>query len=318
MAHVRIEVYSDRYKREVGELIVSIQHDEFGVPITLDDQPDLKTIPTFYQRGNGNFWIAFYNDQVIGTIALIDIGNSQVALRKMFVIKSFRGSPYYTGQELLDTAIAWMKQHQVTRVFLGTIDLFEAAQKFYVKNGFTQVAEHALPKTFPRMGLDTTFFTREIQPSSQNGVSIFDYTNEFQPWFEKLNRDWIEKFFWMEPVDFQVLQNPDEHIVKKGGAIIMASYHKEVAGTVALKFVTDGVYEFTKMAVDEKFQGKKIGQALAHAAISKARLFGGKKIILYSNTKLTPAISLYRKIGFKEVPVDGPYKRSDIKMELIL
>jgi ribosomal protein S18 acetylase RimI-like enzyme len=106
--------------------------------------------------------------------------------------------------------------------------------------------------------------------------------------------------------------------VKKGGAILMASLQNEIAGTVALKFVEPGVYEFTKMAVDEKFRSKKVGQALSDAAIDKARKLGARKIILYSNTKLGPAIALYRKIGFKEIPLDGPYKRSDIKMELIL
>ena len=30
------------------------------------------------------------------------------------------------------------------------------------------------------------------------------------------------------------------------------------------------------------------------------------------------AYQLYRKMRFLEIPVDGPYKRSDIKMELLL
>jgi GNAT superfamily N-acetyltransferase len=317
MADVSIEVYTDRYKKEVGEMIVSVQHGEFGVPITLKDQPDLDVIPSFYQKGNGNFWVALYNSKVVGTIALIDIGNDQSALRKMFVEKSFRGKPFNTGQRLFDTAMAWMKQEKVKEVFLGTIDLFEAACKFYLKNGFVRIPESALPKTFPRMGLDTTFFAKKIDDLN-GGISIFDYRDEYQPWFEKLNRDWIEKYFWMEPVDFLVLQRPEEHIIKPGGSILMATYAREVAGTVALKRVDAEVYEFTKMAVDEKFQGKKIGLALAVAAIDRAKALGGKKVILYSNTRLTPAITLYRKIGFREVPVDGPYKRSDIKMELIL
>ena len=76
------------------------------------------------------------------------------------------------------------------------------------------------------------------------------------------------------------------------------------------------VYEFTKMAVGEKYRGQKIGRALGEAAIEKAKKLGAHKIILYSNTILTPAIELYRKLGFLEVPVDGPYKRSNIKMEL--
>lgn len=149
-------------------------------------------------------------------------------------------------------------------------------------------------------------------------IEIVAYQPEYQPWFEKLNRDWIEKFFWMEPLDFDVLQNPETHILKTGGFLFMALYQKEVAGTVALKFVEPGVYEFTKMAVDERFRGKKIGEILSNVAIVKAKENGAKKIILYSNTKLNAAINLYRKLGFIEIPLDGPYKRSDIKMELKL
>jgi GNAT superfamily N-acetyltransferase len=149
-------------------------------------------------------------------------------------------------------------------------------------------------------------------------TEIIDYLPEHQPWFEKLNRDWIEKYFWMEPIDFEVLQHPEEHILKQGGTIFMGTYNKEIAGTAAVKFVETGVYEFTKMAVDEKFQGKKIGKAIAEAAIDWVKKKEATRIILYSNTKLETAIAMYRKLGFKEITLDGVYKRSDIKMELKL
>lgn len=149
-------------------------------------------------------------------------------------------------------------------------------------------------------------------------VAIIDFNTSHQSRFEKLNREWIEQFFCMEPVDTDVLQHPEKHILGRGGKILMAVSNNEVVGTVALKWVEPGVFEFTKMAVDERFRGKKVGYRLALAAIEKARQQNGKKIILYSNTVLAPAISLYRKIGFREVPVDGPYKRSNIKMELML
>src|SRR5215469_5621898 len=99
-------------------------------------------------------------------------------------------------------------------------------------------------------------------------IEIISYRPEHQPWFEKLNRHWIEKYFWMEPIDFEVLQHPDKHILNQGGIIFMGIYNKEIAGTAAVKFVKPGVYEFTKMAVDDKFQGKKIGKAIAEAAIN--------------------------------------------------
>lgn len=149
-------------------------------------------------------------------------------------------------------------------------------------------------------------------------IDIIDYKPEHQPWFEQLNREWIEKYFWMEPIDVMVLEQPDEYIITKGGHIFMAYYDKQIAGTAALKYVDNNTYEFTKMAVDAKFRGLKIGQALSEACLEKARHLGAKKIILYSNTLLAPAISLYRKIGFVEVPVDPIYKRSDIKMEITL
>jgi GNAT superfamily N-acetyltransferase len=149
-------------------------------------------------------------------------------------------------------------------------------------------------------------------------LEMVEYQPEHQPWFEKFNRQWIEEYFWMEPIDFEVLQRPDEYIISKGGKILVATYNKEIAGTVALKYVDPVTYEFTKMAVDAKFRGFKVGQALGEAAIVKARALGAKKIILYSHTVLVPAVQLYRKLGFVEVPVDGPYKRSNIKMELQL
>ena len=149
-------------------------------------------------------------------------------------------------------------------------------------------------------------------------ITVVDYQPEHQPYFEALNRAWIEKYFWMEPIDFDVLQKPGEHIISHGGFILMAKESDGIVGTVALKFVKPGVFEFTKMAVDEKVQGKKIGQTLAEVAIEKCRAKGASSILLYSSKKLIPAIALYRKLGFVEVPLDGPYKRSDIKMELKL
>lgn len=149
-------------------------------------------------------------------------------------------------------------------------------------------------------------------------IEIEDYQQDHQTWFESLNRAWIEKYFWMESIDVQVLQHPDQHILKTGGKILMARYANEIAGTVALKFSEPGVYEFTKMAVEERYRGLSIGRTLSEAAIQKAKDLGAHKIILYSHTSLQPAIILYRKLGFREVPVDGPYQRSDIKMELRL
>ncbi len=148
-------------------------------------------------------------------------------------------------------------------------------------------------------------------------IRIVDYVPAHQPYFEKFNRDWIEKYFVMEPVDEFVLTDPEEALLKPGGAVLMAEYDGEVAGTVALRKVDDKTFEFTKMAVDSNFQRRGIAEALSYASFEKAKELGATTVILYSNSMLTPAIHLYEKLGFKHVPVGNTgYKRSDVKMEI--
>lgn len=150
-------------------------------------------------------------------------------------------------------------------------------------------------------------------------IEITDYEQKHQPQFERLNREWIERYFHMEDVDLFVLQHPEQAILAKGGAILMALYDGEVAGTVALRKLGDEVYEFTKMAVDTAYRRRGIAEKLSLAAFEKARALGASKVILYSNTMLEGAILMYRKLGFREVPIENSmYQRSDIKMEILI
>ena len=156
----------------------------------------------------------------------------------------------------------------------------------------------------------------EIQYFYSMEVKILDFKPAYRTHFERLNKAWLEEFFVVEPIDQQVLENPEEAILKNGGAILFAEYGSEVIGTVALRWIEEGILEMTKMAVDTKFQGKGAGRLLCTAAIKKAKEMGVEKLILYSNTSLAAAIALYRKMGFVEIPLEeGVYKRSNIKME---
>lgn len=158
MSEVNIETYTDIYKDAVAQLILSIQTEEFGIPITIQQQPDLNGISKFYQVNNGNFWIARIGDKVIGTIALLDIGNHKTALRKMFVAKDYRGKEFGVGQNLWNTLIAWARNKNITDIFLGTTEKFTRAQRFYEKNGFVEIPKPSLPKEFPVMEVDVKFY----------------------------------------------------------------------------------------------------------------------------------------------------------------
>jgi N-acetylglutamate synthase-like GNAT family acetyltransferase len=158
MNKIDILTYIDTYKAEVADLILNIQTNEFGIPITLDRQPDLIDIPRFYQINKGNFWVAKHDRKILGTIALLDIGNNKGALRKMFVAKEYRGKEFGAGQKLLNCLFDWARQKKITEIFLGTTEKFTRAQRFYEKNGFTEIQKYELPKEFPVMDVDVKFY----------------------------------------------------------------------------------------------------------------------------------------------------------------
>jgi N-acetylglutamate synthase-like GNAT family acetyltransferase len=161
-ARLRVVECEPAHADAIAALIVGIQRDEFGFPITLADQPDLVDIAGFYRTGAGNFWVALDADRVVGTIALKDIGDGRGALRKMFVADSHRGAAFGVARSLLDTLVAWCAAHGVGEVFLGTTERFAAAHRFYEKSGFVRIDADALPAAFPRMTLDTRFYRRAI------------------------------------------------------------------------------------------------------------------------------------------------------------
>jgi GNAT superfamily N-acetyltransferase len=79
-------------------------------------------------------------------------------------------------------------------------------------------------------------------------------------------------------------------------------------------------FELAKMAVEPSAQGRGYGDRLVEAAVAFARGAGASRLMLVSNTRLGPALNLYRKHGFRDVPLDpaNGYTRADIQLELSL
>ena len=158
MTEFHVRSYQPEDVEQVVSLILPIQQEEFGVAITLEDQPDLQNIETFYQKGLGNFFVALHDNKIVGTIALLDIGNNQGAMRKFFVHPNFRGSDKGTSSLLLTYLFEWCKEQHLSDLYLGTTLQFIAAQKFYLKNGFNEISTSELPPNFPIMAVDKKFY----------------------------------------------------------------------------------------------------------------------------------------------------------------
>jgi len=147
---------------------------------------------------------------------------------------------------------------------------------------------------------------------------LSNYQRKYAKDFKRLNLEWIEKYFVVEEHDLEQLSHPEESIINTGGDIFFALYDDEVAGVCALIKTGDNEFELAKMAVSPNFQGQQIGYKLGMHTIEMGKQMGAKRIWLESNRRLTPALNLYRRLGFKEIPITvTPYARADIKMELV-
>jgi len=150
-------------------------------------------------------------------------------------------------------------------------------------------------------------------------VEIIPFSAESKEPIKTLNKEWLQKYFKVEEQDEIVLSNPQEEIIDKGGLIFYAKYKGEIIGTVSLIKIDHDTFELSKMAVSDKAQGLGVGNQLLIHCLAVAEKNNIKKLILYSNRKLLPAIHLYEKFGFNEVPLGNvSYERADIKMEKIM
>lgn len=161
---ISIRPVKNEQAESVIQLILNIQQNEFNVPITLEGQPDLLQIESFYYGSGGGFWGAFVEEQLVGTIELIKFDNHAGAIRKMFVKKEFRGKETGVAQQLLDCLLNYAAGLGLNHLYLGTITKLAAALRFYEKNNFVQIPKSALPADFPLMLPDNVFCHLALNP----------------------------------------------------------------------------------------------------------------------------------------------------------
>jgi GNAT superfamily N-acetyltransferase len=153
---------------------------------------------------------------------------------------------------------------------------------------------------------------------ARDALEILDFDPRYRDHFRRLNTEWLEKYFYVEARDHQVLSNPEAEILAPGGFVFLARYQGEIVGTCALIKAGRGTFELSKMAVTERYQGLGIGQRLLTAAVAQFRKTGARRLFLESSSKLTRALTLYEANGFRFAPLpqgSAHYQRADVYME---
>lgn len=164
------------------------------------------------------------------------------------------------------------------------------------------------------------------QINNAEQVEIIPFSKEYADDFKRLNIEWLEKYFYVEKFDDQVLSKPKKYILNNGGQIFFARYKNEIIGTCALvksdyehltkKGKQQICYELTKMAVTEKYQGLKVGRKLIEVVLEAYKNSDGDMLFLESNSRLKPALHLYESMGFVHKPTldNSHYQRADVYM----
>lgn len=158
MTGVVIKEYDPVYQEGINTMMRSIET-EFPEPIT---GPQSTIIKQVYLLPDQKFWVALYNEEVVGTIGMVLKGTQFAEVKRMMVHPEYRGSDHRTALKLLETGFEWVKQQGIKTVYLGTMDQFKAAQRFYEKQGFVEVPPSQLPKEYKINPIDTLFYKLEL------------------------------------------------------------------------------------------------------------------------------------------------------------
>ena len=86
-------------------------------------------------------WVVLDQGEVVGSVALQDLGDGAVLLKRMYLRPGQRGRGL--GRELLALALDWARMHEMNVVRLDTSERMVAAQRLYEANGFERVAGDA-------------------------------------------------------------------------------------------------------------------------------------------------------------------------------
>ena len=114
---------------------------EFGFEVDSAFDSDLDDPTGTYTA----LWVAVEDDEVVGSVALRDLGDGVLELKRMYLRPSCRGLGL--GKRLLGVALDHARTHDAVAVRLDTSEQMVAARHLYEAHGFERVSGSA-----PRQG----------------------------------------------------------------------------------------------------------------------------------------------------------------------
>ena len=157
---IEIKTYSGMFDDEIISLVLDIQNGEAKINLSLDEQPDLKDIKTYYQESGGEFWLALDNGHVIGTIGLINRENHCAILKKFFVSAQYRSQKI--GLKLYQSLLQFAQGKGIKHIILDTPSVALASHRFYERAGFKKITKNELPVEYVYPDRDSFLYMLDL------------------------------------------------------------------------------------------------------------------------------------------------------------
>lgn len=152
-------------------------------------------------------------------------------------------------------------------------------------------------------------------------MKVVPYSPEYKQAFIDMNTAWISDMFAIEEQDIREMENIERYLDKGSQIFFALDKEGQVMACCMIACREDGDWEIMKFAAKGMYTGTGAGSACLKACIEYAEEKNVSRIIIVSNRRCVQAVHLYRKFGFREIPVDKekfPFERGDIAFEMDL
>jgi N-acetylglutamate synthase-like GNAT family acetyltransferase len=156
--YVAIVVYEPTFQTLIDDMMIRIQL-EFEEKIS---SPQSTKLYEAYLLPDQKYWVASYSGKIIGTAGVVLLSNGNCVLKRMMVDPAYRGNEKQVAKQLLDQCMLWAREQHAKYMYLGTMAQFIAAQKFYQKNGFTEISTSQMPADAVLNPIDALYYSRKL------------------------------------------------------------------------------------------------------------------------------------------------------------
>jgi len=153
-----IQDFDVGFEEDIQQLKDAIQS-EYSTPIFTSNAMKMTEV---IQLPGHRYWMLLHNGQLFGMIGVIILNENQAELKRFYLHQNYRSLPEKWATQLFEKVIQWCAFKKTKQLFLGTMQVLKAANKFYLKQGFHTISRNELPKEIEIHPFDDTFYFKDL------------------------------------------------------------------------------------------------------------------------------------------------------------